>query len=230
MEEVSRMDGDRWERIAALTGVAVAVLFFGAIALLGDVPKAPAPGREVASFFAQRRSAILTGLYLEGLAGVAMLWFFGVVRSSLGRAEGGTARLSNVVLVGGASQAGLYILSSAFWGVLADGSTRPTEAALASVVYRLGYVAFQVGAFPFAAAVLGIALVGLRFRALPAWLSWVTAAFGLVALVVRAIPEETYGAERFGSVAFIVVPVWFALVGIVLARRSSAERNESVPG
>jgi hypothetical protein len=218
------MDRDPWERIAALSGLAVAVLFFGAIALLGDVPKAPAPGGEVASYFAEHRSALLTGLYLEGLAGVAMLWFYGVVRSALGRAEGGTSRLANVALVAGAAQAGLYILSSGFWGALAYASSRPADSVTAAVFYRLGAVAFQVGAFPLAAALLSVAIVGIRTRVLPAWLTWVTAIFGVVALVVRAIPEETYGPERFGSVAFFVVPLWFAVLGIVLARRSTAEQ------
>lgn len=223
------MDADRWERVAALTGVAVAVLFFGAIAVLGDLPKAPAPGGEVASYFAQHRSAILTGLYLEGLAGVAMLWFFGVVRSALSRAEGGTGRLANVALVAGAGQAGLYILSSGFWGALANASSHRVDPVSAAVFHRLGSVAFQVGAFPLAAALLSVAIVGLRSRALPAWLSWVTAAFGVVALVVRAIPEETYGPERFGSVAFFLVPLWFAAAGIVLSRRpAEAERSISI--
>lgn len=217
------MDRDRMERIAALTGVAVAVLFFGAIALLGDVPKAPAPGGEVASYFAKHRSALLTGLYLEGLAGVAMLWFYGVVRSALGRVEGGTGRLANVALVAGATQAGLYIMSSGFWGALAYASSRPVEPVTAAVFYRLGAVAFQVGAFPLAAALLSVAIIGIRTRVLPGWLTWVTGVIGVVALVVRAIPEETYGPERFGRVAFLLVPLWFAALGIVLARRSTAE-------
>jgi hypothetical protein len=217
------MNTDRWERAAALAGVAVAVLFFGAAALLGDLPKASAPGREVASYFVHHRSALLTGLYLEGLAGVAMLWFFGVVRSALGRAEGGTERLANVALVAGAGQAGLYILSSGVWGALAYASIQSSDPATAAVFYRLGAVAFQVGAFPFAAALASVAIVGLRSRALPAWLTWVTGLFGVVALVVRAIPEETYGPERFGSVAFFLVPLWFAALGIILARRSTVE-------
>jgi hypothetical protein len=129
-----------------------------------------------------------------------------------------------VALVAGAAQAGLYILSSGFWGALAYASSRPADSVTAAVFYRLGAVAFQVGAFPLAAALLSVAIVGIRTRVLPAWLTWVTAIFGVVALVVRAIPEETYGPERFGSVAFFLVPLWFAVLGIVLARRSTAEQ------
>jgi hypothetical protein len=222
------MNGDRWERLAALTGVAVGVLFFGAIALVGDAPKANAPGGQVAGYFAEHRSSLLAGLYLEGLAAVAMMWFFGVVRSALGRAEGASGRLANVALVAGAVQAGLYILSSGFWGALAYMSNQTADAVTATAFYRLGAVAFQVGALPFAVALFSIALVGLRSRVLPVWLTWVTALFGVVAVVVRAIPEETYGPERFGRVAFLLVPLWFAALGIVLARRP-AEAGQMAP-
>ncbi len=196
------MSNDRWERAAALSGVAVAVLFVVLIALAGNLPKAPSPGGEVSSYFAKHRSALLGAVYLEGLAAVAMIWFWGVVRSTLAKGEGGTGRLSNVVLAAGTGQAALYILNSAFWGMLAYASTRPADPTTAAVVYRLGSVAFQVGAFPFGAALLAMAVAGLRSRALPAWLSWVSAALGVIALILRAVPEETYGPERVGSVAF----------------------------
>jgi hypothetical protein len=77
-----------------------------------------------------------------------------------------------------------------------------------------------------------MAVGGLRHRALPAWLAWITGALSVIALILRAIPEETFGPERVGSVAFFIVPVWFAVVGLVLARRRTAgtEAVVSVPG
>src|SRR5262245_13317362 len=139
---------DRWERIAALSGVVVGVLFVAMIALAGELPKAPASGAEVASYFARHHAALLAVAYLEGVVIVAMIWFWGVARNMLARAEGDTARLSNVVLVAGAGQALLYTLNSAFMGLLAYHATRGIDQDTAATVYRLATVAFQVGAFP----------------------------------------------------------------------------------
>ncbi len=55
------MNGDRWERVAALSGVLVAVLFLVIIALAGELPKASAPGEEVAGYF-RRHDTALVGL------------------------------------------------------------------------------------------------------------------------------------------------------------------------
>jgi len=224
------MNQDRWERIAALSGVVVAILFVAIIALAGELPKASASGSEVAAYVGEHRSALLLVAYLEGLAAVALLWFWGVARSALTVGEGGTGRLSNVVLVAGAAQALLYLLNSAFLGLLAYHATGTTDAGAAAMLYRLGFVAFQAGAFPLGAAWLATAIVGLRCKALPVWISWISGAFGAVALILRAIPEETYGPERIGSVAFLLVPLWFAITGVVLARRSmSPERMAILP-
>jgi hypothetical protein len=142
-ETRGRTTDDRWERIAALTGVAVGVLFVTIILVAGEVPEAPAPGREVSAFFAEHRSTLSTVAFLEGLAAVAMLWFWGVLRSVLARAEGGQARLANVVLAAGAGVALLYLLSGAFWGTLAYHSVSPADPDTAALLYQLGAVTFQ---------------------------------------------------------------------------------------
>ncbi|TMK85045.1 MAG: hypothetical protein E6G44_08340 [Actinobacteria bacterium] len=191
------------------------------IALAGELPKAPAPGPDVAAYFSHHHSALLTIAYLEGLAGVLMIWFWGVLRSVVAKAEGGTGRLSAVVLVAGTGQALLYTLSGAFLGTLAYHAPRTIDSTSAALLYRMGSVAFQAGAFPLGAALLAAAIVGLRSRALPSWLSWISGAFGVIALALRAIPEETYGPERVGSVAFFLVPLWFAVTGVVMTRRST---------
>ena len=215
------MNDDRWERMAALSGVLVGILFVAIIALAGELPKAPASGTEVTAYFARHHASLLAVAYVEGLAGVVMIWFWGVARSRLAKWEGESARLSNVVLAAGAGQALFYILNGAFVGALAYHATRGVEPVAAEVLYRLGSAAFQVGAFPLGAAWLSAAIVGMRSRALPAWLSWITGVLGLIALILRAIPEETYGPERIGSVAFLIVPLWFVVTGVVLWRRSS---------
>ena len=51
----------------------------------------------------------------------------------------------------------------------------------------------------------------------------------MIALLLRAIPEETYGPEHIGSAAFVLVPLWFAVTGIVLARRTGRSRESTIP-
>jgi hypothetical protein len=210
---------DRWERWAALSGLAVAIVFVAALALSGVVPEAPAPGATIADFFAEHRTTLLAAEYLVGLASVLMVWFWGTLRSALARAEGGTGRLAAVALSAGTAQALAYALSAGIWGTIAYGAPRADGVAVA---YRIGYVAFQAGAFLFSASMLATGLSAIRSGSLPAWLSWTTVVIGAAALAIRAFPEETYGAEDVGRVLFLFVPLWFAVAGVVLWQRGGS--------
>jgi len=141
---------------------------------------------------------VLTTMFPEGVPEPAAVGR-GARRRAYGRLKGGTCTVGGAERVhGGAGGQGVQRAGPRFPGR----DRRPWRGPASAVVYRLGSVAFQVGAFPFGAALLAMAVAGLRSRALPAWLSWVSAALGVIALILRAVPEETYGPERVGSVAF----------------------------
>ena len=67
----------KWERYGALGGV-VFVALDVVVAVLGGAPPATDAGvREVATYFADKGPAIEAGLWLFGLASVALIWWSG---------------------------------------------------------------------------------------------------------------------------------------------------------
>jgi hypothetical protein len=77
----------RTPRAAALAGIASSVLFTAALVLVRTaVPSDPA---EAGSWLSDssRRDAVLLALSLVPFAGIAFLWFVGVLRARVGEAE-----------------------------------------------------------------------------------------------------------------------------------------------
>src|SRR6266705_1050180 len=103
------MAEDRWERLAAATGIVFVVLGRVGSFLAGQPPKAGEPIKKITAFAVDKRSALLLGDYLSAVGVVFALWFFGSLRSYLRRAEGGTGRLSAVAFGGGLLAGGIAV-------------------------------------------------------------------------------------------------------------------------
>lgn len=106
------MEDSRWERYAALGGVGFVVLDVVVAVLGGEPPAADASRSEVAGHFADKGPAIEAGLWLFGLAAMALIWWFGSLWRRMVRSEGGSARLAVVSLVGLALAGALSLTSS----------------------------------------------------------------------------------------------------------------------
>ena len=77
----------RTPRAAAIAGIAFSVLLITALALLRvSVPAKSGRPRRVADRFG-KRTAVAIGLNLLPFAGIAFLWFIGVVRDRIGEGE-----------------------------------------------------------------------------------------------------------------------------------------------
>ena len=88
------------ERYGALGGVVFVGLDVIVAVLGGEPPPTDADRSEIAHYLADKASAIEAGLWLFGLASVALVWWSGSRRRRMVRSETGSARLAVVSLIG----------------------------------------------------------------------------------------------------------------------------------
>jgi preprotein translocase subunit Sec61beta len=194
----------RTPRAAGVAGLVFAVVV-GAVTIIWRqaVPDASAPPAWVTD--ASRRRAILLALELIPFAGVAFLWFIGVIRTRLGDREDrlfATAFLgSGVIFV-----AMLFTGASLMGGLLAhyDG-TRPVSADNVQLVTAISTTLLTSFSLRMAAVfTLVVTNLGRRTGILPRWL--VLIGFG-VALVLFLAPPRTLWAT-------LLFPGWVLILSV----------------
>jgi hypothetical protein len=194
----------RTRRAAAIAGIIFGVLLIAALTMTRI---ALAEGSlEALQADAQRRSLIRLSLNLVPFAGIAFLWFIGVLRDQLGSVEDrlfstvflGSGVLFLAMLFTGAVTAtslmGLLVASNVDVELFAFG--RGTTQALVSV-----YAMRMAAVFT-----LSVSTVGLRTAALPRWVCYLGYLVGLILMLV---------AGRF-QWSQLVFPAWVLLVSLAL--------------
>ncbi|HWI02050.1 MAG TPA: hypothetical protein VNT27_17110, partial [Propionibacteriaceae bacterium] len=154
----------------------------------------------------QRRSLIRLSLNLVPFAGIAFLWFIGVVRDQLGEVED---RLFSTVFLG----SGLLFLAMLFVGTVTSTSLM---AMLAGSSVNIDVFAFgrsttqaliSVYAMRMAAVfTLSVSTANLRTASMPRWVSYLGYLVGLALLVAAGDYKWTQ----------LVFPAWVLVVSLVL--------------
>ena len=204
---------DRFERLSALGGLAAVVLWVlgvaviggGHVGLPGGVPEEGA--REVLAHFQANEDAVVSGGWLFMLGSLAFLWFIGVLRARLLRAEGGAGTFASIAFAGGVAT-GTFAIGIPAGGVVAGLGVAELAASEAAALNALE-AAFFIGAELSAIVLLtGAAAVALRTGALPrAW------AAGSIALAVLL------AIGPIGWVGVLVgLPIWTAFTSVLLVR------------
>jgi hypothetical protein len=165
---------------------------------------------------AQRRGMIRVSLNLVPFAGIAFLWFIGVVRDQLGEVED---RLFSTVFLG----SGLLFLAMLFVGAVSSMSVLSMLAGSNSNADILAFgrdnsqTLISVYAMRMAAVfTLSVSTVGLRTSAIPRWVSFLGYLVGLALLVAAGEYKWTQ----------LVFPAWVLLLSvIILFTRPAAERS-----
>lgn len=194
----------RTRRSAAVAGIVFAVLMIVALVMI-DYALAEGTLATLASD-STRRTAVRVGLGLMPFAGIAFLWFVGVVRERLGDTED---RLFSTVFMG----SGLLFLAMLFAstvgaGVLVEmGTSGPIDAQV--LAFGSGVTSGLVSQYAMRMAAvftLSVTTLGFRTKTIPRWL----AVLGyLVALVFLISPDgQTW-------VPF-VFPGWVLLLSVTL--------------
>ena len=199
----------RSRRSAAIAGIVFGVLLLIALTMLRIALSEDT--LQSLQTDAQRRGLIRLSLHLVPFAGIAFLWFIGVVRDQLGNVED---RLFSTVFLG----SGLLFLAMLFVGAITSSSLldmleRP---AVDNVLWEFGQDnaqgLFGLYAMRMAAVfTISVSTVGRRAAAMPRWISFLGYLVALGLLVAS-------NGQPWLQLAF---PAWVLLVSIVILVRSS---------
>ncbi len=172
-------------RAAAIAGVLFGLLFTASLALLRSaIP--PTLSGDIA-WVAQGGQRIKVALALMPFAGIAFLWFIGVVRDLLGDFE--DRFFSTVFLGSGLLFLGMIFVAMAIGGgILAVAQVEGADFQRDEIIYFARALMFQVSNV-YALRMAGVFMISLgtiwlRTGLLPRWLALVTYLLALVLLVV----------------------------------------------
>lgn len=203
----------RTRRSAAVAGIVFAVLLLTAMTMM-RLALAEESLDTLQSDAASRR-LVGWALNLVPFAGIAFLWFIGVVREQLGEVED---RLFSTVFLG----SGLLFLAMLFSGAASSSGIlelmeRPDPD---QAVWEFGRDSTQTLVSVYAmrmAAVftLAVSTVGIRASAIPRWVSYLGYVSALVLLVAA-------GERQWSQLVF---PTWVLLVSVVILVTRPPDRS-----
>jgi hypothetical protein len=196
----------RWRsrRSAAIAGIVFAVLLLAGLTMIRIAWSESS--LQALQTDAQRRGLIRLRLHLVPFAGIAFLWFIGVVREQLGNVED---RLFSTVFLG----SGLLFLAMLFMGAATSTSLMAmlTGSNPSGDLFAFGrsnaQTLISVYAMRMAAVfTLSVSTVGLRTSGLPRWVSYLGYLVALTLLLAA-------GEHKWLQLLF---PTWVLLVSVVI--------------
>ncbi|HZA31841.1 MAG TPA: hypothetical protein VE462_10055 [Propionibacteriaceae bacterium] len=207
----------RSRRSAAIAGIVFAVLLLTALTMMRIALSEDS--LQALQTDAQRRTLIRLSLHLVPFAGIAFLWFIGVVREQLGNVED---RLFSTVFLG----SGLLFLAMLFMGAATSTSLMAmlTASNPNGDLFAFGRSTTQtlisVYAMRMAAVfTLSVSTVGLRTSGLPRWVSYLGYLVALTLLLAS-------GEHKWFQLLF---PAWVLLVSVVILLVRPQTRT-AIPG
>ena len=194
-------------RSAAVAGILFAVLLGAALALIRvSIPADPADG---GAWLNERAGTVKLALSLVPFAGIAFLWFIGVVRDHFGELED---RLFSTVFLG----SGLLFLAMVFASAAMTGGLLATYAVIPNQMVESGLYSFgrqtvyQI-ANVYAMRMAGVFMISLgtiwvRTRIMPRWLALVT--YGLALLLLVSLGYNLW--------VTLIFPTWVLIISIYI--------------
>jgi hypothetical protein len=195
-------------RSAAVAGIVFAVLLSTSLVLLRSSVPSDLADLDVAQLDTTHRRRILVALTLIPYAGIAFLWFVGVVRDRIGEAE--DRFIATVFLGSGLLFLAMLFVSTAVAGALVI-STGTVQATPNAQVWALGahvsstilnvYAMRMAGVF-----MISTATISLRTAVMPRWLAYLGYVLAVSLLV----------GVGFLKWAELLFPTWVLLVSAYL--------------
>jgi hypothetical protein len=193
------------------------VLAVAAFIISGETPDTNDSPQKILDFYVDNDSSQLWAGAVLAWSTVPLMFFLGVLRSTLHAAEGPIARLSAVAFGGGIV---LVVGALAFAGFtftlgdVADDGLTPQAAQALNALNSDFFFPVAVGT---ATLMIATAIATLSSRALPRWLGWTALVIGAVALTPA------------GFFAFLAFMLWTVATSIVLWRARFAEPPATAP-
>ena len=206
MEPNKALTDDRLKtpRAAAVAGIVFSVLFIISLVLIRIA--VPADPQDAGTWLVRDLKPVAFAIYLLPFAGIAFLWFIGVLRDRMGARED---RFFATVFMGSGLLflAMLFVAGAIAAGVIMEFRTLPDKL-VGSGVYAFGraavYQLVNVYAIKMAAVfMISTSTVAIRIRMFPRWIAWLGFALALLMLLST------------GYIFFwvpLVFPLWVLLI------------------
>jgi len=220
------MDDLKWERYAALGGVAFVVLNVVGTAFTGAPPD-PGKADKVADWFSDHTGAIELSQFFGILSVIALLWWFGSLWRRMAIAENGRHRLSIVAALGLVFGGAMFMAANA---MLSATALRLDDAAGASTIfYTLSTVLLSTAGGGVLTFLTAVSVLALRTKMLPAWMAYLgllSAAFFLVSTIGTASDAPAF--MFFGFLGFITWCIWVLGVSFELWKHPASSVDSTV--
>jgi hypothetical protein len=216
----------RTPRAAAVAGIIFSVLFTISIVLIRLALPEDLRGTDVAAWLQSNTSSLSLALTLVPFAGIAFLWFVGVVRSRLGDMED---QFFSTVFFG----SGLLFLAMMFASAAIAGGILSSYALEANTLVKSGVATFGRALMYSVINIYGVRMAGvfmvslatiwLRTRVMPRVFVFLTYALALVLLV----------SSNLSLWLVLVFPVWVFVISffiLITSLRGGLAVAESVVG
>ncbi|MEO8691899.1 MAG: hypothetical protein ABI658_00200 [Acidimicrobiales bacterium] len=219
------MDDSKWEKYAALGGVAFVVLNIIGAALAGQPPAPDDSDEKIVEWFTDHTGGIQASQFLGLLSVIALLWWFGSLWRKMTDAEGGRHRLSIVAALGLVFSGSLFLAAN---GILSAVALRIDDIGSgAGVFYTLSSVLLSSSAAGIVTFLAAVSVLGLRTRFLPQWIGYLGLLAALLFLVGGIGSASDSGAIMiFGFIGWIGWSVWTLAVSFELWKRPASALSE----
>ena len=198
-------------RAAAIAGIVFSVLLITSLVLIRlSIPANP---RDAGAWLAGNMGPVDLALNLLPFAGIAFLWFIGVVRDRLGDRE--DRFFTTVFLGSGLLFLAMMFASAAVAGGLLTVYQQPLGGQVGADTYAFGraltYVIMNTYAMKMAGVfMISTCMVFLRLGVTPRWIAWLGLALAAFLLV----------GARFTPLSAAVFPLWVLLVSVYMLASS----------
>jgi hypothetical protein len=214
------MDEARWARYAALGGIWFVVLNVIGAFLPGAPPKTTDSALKIATYFHDHHRSIEIGTLLLGLGLIGLFWWFGSLWRTMVDAEGGSARMASVALIGLGVAASMALMSGVINSTVAI-QLGALSAANVKFFYIMTLVALAAAGFGIVTHVAAVTSLSYRVRLFPLWtnvIGWLAALMFLVSTIGVVTDRNWVGV--LGLVSFLVWCLWIVVVSVNLWQRS----------
>ncbi|WOD37046.1 hypothetical protein [Nodosilinea sp. E11] len=211
----------RAPKSAAIAGILFSVLLIiSSVLILVATPPTPLDNE---NWLLSQVPAVLLALNLVPFAGIAFLWFMGVVRDVLGERE--DQFFATVFLGSGLLFVAMLFVSSAVTGSLILLTNRLPEADLPAV-YDLGRLIARETLSTYSIRMAGVFMISsctlfLRTGVIPRWTAWL--GFGFAAIMLLRI-----GYINSLGWVMLLFPLWVLLVSLHILTKSYTHRSDNL--
>jgi hypothetical protein len=209
-------------KAAAIAGIVFSILLALMFWLFRS--SVPADPLERGEWIATSAATAALGLNLVPFAGIAFLWFIGVLRDRLGSMED---RFFATVFFGSALLflAMLFVAAAVVGAVILVASTMRPDEMINSATFKLARAAAYIIANVHAIKMAGVFMIStstvvIYTRIVPRWIATLGYVLALFLLV----------GSYYVSWSFIVMPVWIVLISVHILLDNLRRRDRVAPG